>query len=56
VHDISGRLVRHMDGEAGQGFLWDGRGEQGAPLSAGIYLYRVATARGTWSGRSVIIR
>jgi hypothetical protein len=56
VHDVTGRLVRHMVGDAGQGFLWDGRGENGVPLPAGIYLYRLATARDEWTGRSVMVR
>jgi hypothetical protein len=56
VHDVSGRLVRHMSGDAAQGFVWDGHGENGAQLPAGIYLYRFVTPRGTWAGRSVMIR
>jgi len=55
VHDISGRLMRHMVGDALDGFLWDGRGESGVPLPAGVYLYRVVTPRGAWTGRSVMI-
>jgi hypothetical protein len=55
VHDLSGRLVRHMVGDAGAGFLWDGKGERGLPLPAGIYLYRLVTRRGAWTGRSVLI-
>jgi hypothetical protein len=56
VHDVSGRLVRHMSGDAAQGFVWDGHGQSGEPLPAGIYLYRVVTPRGEWTGRSVMVR
>ena len=54
VLDLSGRLVRSLTGDA-RGIVWDGRGEGGLPMPAGVYLYRLTTPRGAWSGRSVLV-
>ena len=55
VLDLSGRRVRSIDGDARAGIVWDGRNASGVPLPAGVYLYRLVSARGTWSGRSVMV-
>jgi hypothetical protein len=52
VLDLSGRCVRVLEGAAGSGFTWDGRDAHGQPLPAGVYLHRIRTARGTWTGKS----
>jgi hypothetical protein len=55
IMDVSGRLVRVLEGAPGSGFAWDGRGAGGTPLPAGVYLHRVITPRGVWTGRSCIL-
>jgi hypothetical protein len=55
IVDVSGRLVRVLEGAPGSGFAWDGRGAGGTPLPAGVYLHRVITPRGVWTGRSCIL-
>jgi hypothetical protein len=55
VLDLSGRRVRSIAGDARAGIVWDGRNASGVPLPAGVYLYRLVSARGTWSGRSVLV-
>lgn len=46
VHDIAGRLVRRLDLgmlPAGRhGAIWDGRGESGTPVAAGVYIVTFA--------------
>src|SRR5262249_39695055 len=54
VRDLSGRLVRGMSG-AGE-FTWDGRDDNGARVPAGLYFYRVTSAHGVSTGRSVRVR
>jgi FlgD Ig-like domain len=56
VFDVVGRRVRRMIGDALAGFSWDGRDDAGARLNAGIYMLRVTTAAGTWSGKSLLLR
>jgi hypothetical protein len=56
VMDVAGRLVRRIDGKANDAFEWDGRDGDGRAVGAGIYLYRVVTPRGSWSGRGFLLR
>jgi len=50
VYDILGREVKTIYSgtiDAGRySFEWDGRNEAGAPVSTGVYLYRLATSTG----------
>jgi hypothetical protein len=55
IADISGRLVRVLEGPPRPGFAWDGRDARGGPLPAGVYLHRVITPHGVWTGRSCIL-
>lgn len=56
VIDPSGRRVRSLAGDAVTGIHWDGRNEQSVPLPAGLYLLRLTTPRGVWTGRSARVR
>ena len=35
---------------------WDGRDERGGRCAAGVYFYRLSTARGAWTGKMVLVR
>ncbi len=52
IVDMAGRLVRVLEGPPDAGFAWDGRDGRGVALPAGVYLHRVVTPRGIWTGRS----
>ena len=56
IADIEGRRVRRLEGAVGQPFLWNGRGDDGHQLPAGVYVHRLVTARGVWFGRSCLLR
>ena len=61
VFDVAGRRVRTLLDEmpmlAGAHALdWDGRGDDGRPVSAGIYFYRVRWAHGSATRKLTIIR
>jgi flagellar hook assembly protein FlgD len=60
VYDPTGRRVRMLSERtlaAGvQNLSWDGRGDDGRAVTAGIYLIRVSTAEGTTTGRIVLIK
>ena len=60
VLDLSGRLVRHLDGawhESGARRLtWDGTDAAGGRLPAGVYLARLRAAGASLQTRVVLIR
>ncbi|HTR98088.1 MAG TPA: FlgD immunoglobulin-like domain containing protein [Candidatus Acidoferrales bacterium] len=60
VFDLSGRVVRHlMSGEQDTGshaLVWDGRGDAGEPMRAGLYLVRLDCALGRRSKEVILLR
>jgi hypothetical protein len=60
VFDAAGRRVRLLADclfAAGEHTLpWDGRGDGGRPVSAGIYLLRLTISSGARTGRVVLTR
>ena len=60
VADVSGRTVRFLDRAVrGAGIYrvhWDGRGESGARVPAGMYFYLLNTSAGQVNLRAVVIR
>ena len=56
ISDVTGRVVRRIQGRVGAGFTWDGRDLDGRPLPAGIYLHRVVTRNAAWYGRTCLLR
>ena len=60
VHDLSGRVVKtlasgHFPGGTNR-VRWDGTGEDGGAVPAGVYFYRLTTAEGVRTRRMVMIR
>jgi hypothetical protein len=60
VYDVAGRLVRELAaGQIGAGqhdVRWDGTDDHGAPVSSGVYLYRVSVGRETLNGKMVLLK
>jgi hypothetical protein len=60
IYDVFGRRVRTLlNGAVAAGsrpLLWDGRGEQGAPVSSGIYFVRATCPAGRQVVRIPLIR
>lgn len=61
VFDLAGRRVRTL--RAGQlesagphEAVWDGRDDRGLPASAGTYVYRLSTGRGSWARKMVLAK
>jgi hypothetical protein len=60
VLDVSGRLIRELTKEeqqAGEHVVrWDGRDARGRLVPPGVYFYRLQTAVGSDTRRSVLVR
>lgn len=56
IFDLEGRRVRHLDDDPARGWSWDGRDERGRSVPSGVYLFRLTTAAGTSSAKSLLIR
>jgi glucose/arabinose dehydrogenase len=57
IFDTTGRRVRHFVDQAASGrFQWDGRDDQGAPVSAGVYLSRLKSESGSRTIRILCMR
>jgi flagellar hook assembly protein FlgD len=59
VYDVEGRLVRTLiDTKLPPGEFearWDGRGNGGAPVAAGVYFYRLTTPDGSETKKMVLL-
>ena len=56
VLDVTGRLVRRVATASRGPWHWDGRDAEGRRVPAGVYRVRAVTSRGTFEGRSLIVR
>lgn len=60
VYGVDGRHVRRLVGwslGAGpHGVTWDGRDEGGRRVPAGVYVFRLRSGEGEWTGRAVRLR
>ncbi len=54
IVDLTGRVIRRFDNVNAGGVLWDGRGEDGRPAAAGMYLVRGREGRA--ATRVVLLR
>jgi hypothetical protein len=60
VYDVTGRLVRRIEaGETAPGpqsIAWDGTGNSGRKVAAGVYFIEVSAAAGTGSAKIIVLR
>lgn len=60
IYDVRGALVRELGaGQIGGGnheVRWDGRDERGAPVSSGVYLYRLAVGAEKLTGKMALLK
>jgi len=60
VHDLAGRRIATLVDAAlpagGHAVDWRGRDDRGAPVPAGVYLYRLHTSLGARAGRMLLVK
>lgn len=60
IHDLGGRLVRTLVDEAqgagGHVAPWDGRDNEGQPVSGGVYVYRLAAGSAVETRKMVLLK
>jgi hypothetical protein len=60
VYDLAGRLVRQLSSETMDASehvtVWDGRGQDGARVSAGVYMVRLSTPDGVATAKTLMLR
>ena len=59
IYDVAGRRVKGFEGlgVAGTNIIhWNGRNDQGANESSGVYYYRLKTAEGEASRKMVMVK
>jgi len=60
VYDLAGRLVRQLSSETMDASehvtVWDGRGKDGARVSAGVYMVRLSTPDGVATAKTLMLR
>ena len=56
IFDLGGRRVRRLEADGGEAMLWDGRGQRGERLAAGVYLLRPVGGGPGQGQRAVLLR
>jgi ligand-binding sensor domain-containing protein len=56
VHDVHGRAVRHLIGNATTGVLWDAKDDLGARVRPGVFFFEIKAGGVTRKSRVVLLR
>jgi hypothetical protein len=56
VYDVSGRLLRVIEGAGDLRIQWDGRTSEGAAMQTGLYLLRIRQGESIWNRKVLVLR